>query len=436
MTKPELHNELDDSAPEAGTVQEEEASSLNGADGLTASQSRSIPAAGALRPGRQYGVLLVTPDNDLCERVSTNFAENNRFKLLPMRGRMAELESKLSGIELPDILAVDLTQGSPADIDTLERLKKSHFAKVPVVAISNHLDQRIVRGLMQLKVDDWLPAGCPASEIRGSCENVIRTRLTEAGDGEAKCTAFFPAAGGCGNTTLAIEAAFLIGNRKKELQSTCLADLNFEDGAVADHLDLTPSFQLSELSQNSLRLDRQLLDVMLTRHRSGLAVLAAPRAPGQFVNIGEDLVASILGLLSEAFDHLIIDLPKKWAPWTDNIIWGSDRIFVVTGFTVPALRHSRFLADAISSKAAPKTDVSVIVNKFHEPLMGAGLTKKDAQSILEGRLGGFIPNLSGIADEAINRGMTLSEIRAGNKIGKRLSQVLDGNPRLAAAKKP
>ncbi len=406
---------------------------MNGGGGLTASQP--LPAAGALRPGRRYGVLLVTPDNDLCERVSANFAENNRFTLQPMRGRMGDLERKLSGIGLPDVLAVDLTQGSPADIDTLERLKKSHFAKVPVVAISNQLDQRIVRGLMQIKVDDWLPAGCSASDIRSSCENVIRTRMADTGDGAAKCTAFFPAAGGCGNTTLATEAAFLIGNRKKELQSTCLVDLNFEDGAIADHLDLTPSFQLSEFSQNSLRLDQQLLDVMLTRHRTGLAVLAAPRAPGQFVDISEELVASILGLLSEAFDHLIVDLPKKWAPWTDNVIWGSDRIFVVTGFTVPALRYSRFLADAISSKAAPKTGVSVIVNKFHEPLMGAGLTKKDAQSILEGRLGGFIPDLGGLADEAINRGMTLSEVRAGNKIGMRLSQILDGDPRQAAANK-
>ena len=100
------------------------------------------------------------------------------------------------------------------------------------------------------------------------------------------------------------------------------------------------------------------------------------------MDAARSLIASILGLLSEAFDHLIIDLPKKWSPWTDNVIWGSDRIFVVTGFYRPALRHSRFLADAITSKARAPAG-SVIVNKFHEPLMGAGLTKKDAESILE-----------------------------------------------------
>ncbi len=33
------------------------------------------------------------------------------------------------------------------------------------------------------------------------------------------------------------------------MQSVCLVDLNFQDGAVAEYLDLTPAFQLSELSK-------------------------------------------------------------------------------------------------------------------------------------------------------------------------------------------
>jgi pilus assembly protein CpaE len=206
-------------------------------------------------------------------------------------------------------------------------------------------------------------------------------------------------------------------------------DLNFQDGAIADYLDLTPAFQLSELANMPRRLDRQLLDVMLTRHRSGMAVLAAPRVQGKFLEIGADLVAAILGLLSEAFDHLIIDLPGNWYPWTDNVIWGSDRIFVVTGFTVPGLRNSRLLADAIAAKVAGNTGVSVIVNKFHEPLIGAGLSRKDAETILENRLGGFIPGLGRIVDDAINEGRSLSESRAGNKIEKRLREILYGSSR-------
>ncbi len=398
-----------------------------------AHQSKTVTSE--LRVLRSHDALLVTEDGSFRERLSAEFAERCQFTLRAFSGRLPELEEKIAGIKLPNVLIADLSQGSVADIENLERLKKSNFSKVPIIAISSHLDQHMVRGLLQVKVEDWLPAGCSSADVHSSCEAAVRARMAEEVDGEPKCTAFFPAGGGCGNTTLAIEAAFLIGNRTKQLQSTCLVDLNLQGGATADYLDLTPAFQLSELCNNSSRLDRQLLDVMLTRHPSGLAVLAAPHAPGQFLDINEGAVASILGLLSEAFDHLIIDLPRNWSPWTDNVIWGSDRVFVVTAFTVPALRQGRFLAEAIAAKADAKTEVSVIVNKFHEPLMGAGLTRKDAESIIGTRLGGFIPNLGSAVDDAINRGMTLSETRAGNKIGKRLLQVLDRDKRLVTAQK-
>ncbi len=423
-----------DLAPGSDAGDERDPAAFNGGRGEDRLH-QSMTVTSELRILRRQEILLVAEDGGLWERLSAEFAGRSQFNLRAFRGRLVQLEENIADIKLPDVLVVDFSQGSAAEIENLERLKKSYFSKVPIIAISSHLDQHMVRGLLQIKVDDWLPAGCSSAEIHSSCEAAVRARLVEEGDGEPKCTAFFPAAGGCGNTTLAIEAAFIIGNRTKQLQSTCLVDLNFQSGATADYLDLAPAFQLSELSNGSRRLDRQLLDVMLTRHLSGLAVLAAPHAPGQFLDIGEGVVASILGLLSEAFDHLIIDLPRNWSAWTDNVIWGSDRVFVVTGFTVPALRHGRFLAEAIASKAGAKTEVSVLVNKFHEPLMGAGLTRKDAESIIGTRLGGVIPNLGSVVDEAINRGMTVSEMRAGNKIRKRLSQVLDRDSRLAVAQK-
>ncbi len=385
---------------------------------------------------RRYDALLVTEDGELWERVSAEFAARSHFNLRAFGGRLAQLEENIAGIKLPALLVADFSQSSAGDLEVLERLKKSHFAKIPIIAISSHLDQQTVRGLLQIRVEDWLPAGCTAAEIHNSCETAIRARLAEENEGKLKCTSFFPAAGGCGSTTLAIEAAFLTGNLRKQLQTTCLADLNFQSGAVADYLDLKPAFQLNELSKMSGRLDRQLLDVMLSKHRSGLAVLAASRPAGQFTELREELVASILGLLSESFDHLILDLPRNWCSWTENVIWGSDRIFVVTSFTVPALRQARFLANAIAARTQQQTTVSIIVNKYYEPLLGAGLSRKDAESILETRLCGFIPDCGRMVDEAINRGQALSEMRPGNKIAKKLSQILLSEPRAAKAHRP
>jgi pilus assembly protein CpaE len=380
---------------------------------------------GTLRSDQQVDVLLLTQDAELKDRLSATFREKNHFALRALKGRAAEVEDELAQVKLPEILIVDLNTANIIDIDALERIKRSRFAKVPIIALSSYLDQDVVRSLVQIKIDDWLPKDTSAYEVYKSCEKALRAPppgLREERD--AVCYSFFPVSGGCGNTTLAIESAFILGRRKKQMELTCLVDLNFQDGAIVDYLDVLPSFKIEELSNAPGRLDRQLLDVMLTRHSSGLAVLASPRVPAKHIEVSEGLIASVLGLLSKSFDNIVIDLPKNWYPWTDNIIWGSNKVFVVTPFTVPGLRHARFVSDAVAAKAPIDTSVQVIVNRFHEPLFGSGLMRKDAERLLSVRLGGFVPDAGSVVQEAINRGLPLSEVSPSSKLEKKLTEIL------------
>ncbi len=280
---------------------------------------------------------------------------------------------------------------------------------------------------MQIKVDDWLPTESSFADLYKSCERLARAPAPERRVREAVCYSFFPAAGGAGNTTLAIQSAFTLMGDKKHPASVCLVDLNFQDGSVADYLDLTPSFKLEELANAPGRLDSQLLNVMLTRHASGLSVLAAPRLPAKYLEISEGLIGTVLGLLSQSFDYLVIDLPKNWYPWTDNVIWGSNHVYVVTNFTVPALRHARYVVDAIKDRATGEAAVSVIINKHREKLFGTGLMKKDAEAVLRDWLGGFVPDAPDLVQDAINRGLPMSEIAPGGKVEKALARILQKN---------
>ena len=68
-----------------------------------------------------------------------------------------------------------------------------------------------------------------------------------------------PAAGGVGSTTMAIETAFLLHNSAARGASTCVVDLNFQQGVCAEYLDLEPRFDLTEIENQPERLDRHLL---------------------------------------------------------------------------------------------------------------------------------------------------------------------------------
>jgi pilus assembly protein CpaE len=137
------------------------------------------------------------------------------------------------------------------------------------------------------------------------------------------------------------------------------------------------------------------------------------------------MIGTVLGLLSQSFDYLVMDLPKNWYPWTDNVIWGSNHVYVVTNFTVPALKHARYVVDAITSKAVNEAKVSVIVNKYREKLFSnGGLTKKDAETLLRDWFAGFVPDSPDTVQEAINRGLPMSEVSPGSKVEKALERIL------------
>src|SRR6516225_8909370 len=87
------------------------------------------------------------------------------------------------------------------------------------------------------------------------------------------------AAGGVGNSTLAVEAAVQLKTTKATRErSVCLIDLDFQNSHVCDYLDIEPRLQIQELAENPGRLDAQLLALFLSQHSSGVDVLASPRS--------------------------------------------------------------------------------------------------------------------------------------------------------------
>jgi len=381
------------------------------------------------------GLAVLLTSNKAIKQKVAGALEQTGLHLRTIDSKVSEFERAAAyPIAMPSLLIADLETAGTADTEALARLKASRFAGIPVIVISSSLDQDTVRKLVQIKVDDWLPRNCSPLDISNSCTRLIQAAKAPQADQDAACYSFLPVSGGVGNTTLAIQTAFILARKSKHLASVCIADLNFQDGSVADYLDLTPALKMAELAEDPSRLDRQLLEVMLSRHRSGIAVLAAPHLPGQHLEVNGVLVGSILGLLSKCFSYLVVDLPKSWQAWTGNVLLGSNKIFVVAPFTVPGLHQARATAETLISKAPTSTEVSIIVNRFRKPIFGTGLLRKDAESLLGPRLGGFIPEARAAATDAINRGLPVSEAGSGGKLEKRLAEILDGNGMPAKAR--
>ena len=90
----------------------------------------------------------------------------------------------------------------------------------------------------------------------------------------------------------------------------------------------------------------------------------------------------------------MIDLPRVWEPWTDQVLLGSNRVYVVTDMTVPGLRLARRMAGALVQRL-PDIKPRVIVNRFEQQLLfGTGLRRTDVERALDGYLEGTVSNNS------------------------------------------
>ena len=212
------------------------------------------------------------------------------------------------------------------------------------------------------------------------------------------------------------------GQRGKSL--TCLVDLDFQHGACTDYLDLEARLNLGEIEPRPDRLDRQLLEVMLSHHPSGLAVIAAPNRPAEMRSFDPDVVTKLLDLVSSNFDYVVFDMPRTWFSWTDSVLLGSNKLYIVSEMTVPGLRHAKQLVEAIRERLGDSPRPEVIVNRFEQKMFSSGLRKSDVEQVLGDAFTTSIPNNYALVREAIDRGVPLDEIKPGNKISQELKKLI------------
>jgi len=367
-------------------------------------------------------VVVVTADEGFEQAVRATFGASAQIGLDLIKGKLSDREEIET--EGATVLVADIDASDEAEMVALERLIARIGAWPPVIAITQHFDAGVARRLMQLRVADFLVKPVAPVDLVQTCARVAKPPANSEGT-ESQIFTFLPAVGGAGVTTLAVQTAMLLlnsGNRGKT--STCLVDLDFQHGACADYLDIEPRLNLSEIEPRPERLDRQLLEIMLSQHPSGLAVVAAPNRPAEMRSFDPDVVTRLLDLVSSNFEYVVFDMPRTWFSWTDSVLLGSNKLFIVTETTVPGLRHAKQLVEAIRERLGDGPHPQVIINRFEQRLFSTGLRRADVEQALGEWFAACVPNHYGLVREAIDRGVPIEEIKPGNKITAQLRKLI------------
>jgi pilus assembly protein CpaE len=366
-------------------------------------------------------VAVLTADPAFEQSVSATFGASGAIELRVVRGTVASVDNFAT--EGATVVVVDLDAARPEEMAALEHMMVQIGISPPVVVVTQSFDAEVARSLLQMRVADFLVKPVQPIELVRTCARVARSAVAETK--EAQIYTFIPAVGGAGVTTLAIQTALLLLNSGQRVRPTvCLVDLDFQHGACADYLDLEPRLDLKEIEPRPERLDRQLLEIMLSHHASGLEVIAAPNRPAEMRSFDPDMVTRLLDLVSSHFDYVVIDMPRTWFSWTDSVLLGSNRTFIVSEMTVPSIRQAKALVAAIRERLGDGPQPRVVVNRFEQRMFDPGLKKADIEQALGDGFAGTIPNNYRLVREAIDRGVPLDEVKAGNNITTQLKKLM------------
>jgi pilus assembly protein CpaE len=386
---------------------------------------RQVSAAGKTQ------VVVLTADAAFEGEVRATFGASQQIALTVVSGTIDGAGDDLSLADAT-VAVIDLDAAMPGEMQALERLMARIGAWPPVIVVTQTFDETVARTLLQMRVADFMVKPVSPVELVRTCARVAKSASADASD--AEIYTFLPAAGGVGVTTLAVQTAMmLLNDGARGKSSTCLVDLDFQHGACADYLDIEPRLNLGEIEPRPERLDRQLLEVMLSHHPSGLAVIAAPNRPAEMRSFDPDVVTRLLDMVSTNFDYVVFDMPRTWFSWTDSVLLGSNKLFIVSEMTVPGLRHAKELVSAVKERLGDGPKPQVIINRFEQKLFSSGLRKSDIEQVLGEAFAGCIPNNYSLVREAIDRGVPLDEIKPGNKITSQLKKLMLPQPAAKAA---
>lgn len=391
-----------------------------------------------ITPGIETRVIVLTADDAFEASARATFGASPQIGLDVIKGKLAARAGDLE-VGSATVVVADLDATDPGEMQALERIMAKIGTRPPLVAISQSFDAVVARRLMQMRVADFLVKPVAPVELVRTCARVAKAPGA-AETQESQIFTFLPAVGGAGVTTLAVQSAMLLLNSSgtREKTSTCLVDLDFQHGACADYLDIEPRLNLAEIEPRPDRLDRQLLEIMLSQHSSGLSVVAAPNRPAEMRSFDPDVVTRLLDLVSSHFEYVVFDMPRTWFSWTDSVLLGSNKLFIVTETTVPGLRHAKQLVEAVRERLGDGPKPQVIINRFEQKLFSPGLRRADIEQAIGEAFSACIPNHYSLVREAIDRGVPLEEIKAGNKITQQLRKLIlpDGGAKPGKAAAP
>ncbi len=261
----------------------------------------------------------------------------------------------------PDVIMVVFDRQEDALLGYLQ----AQAVQVPrpiLFALSANRSAGLMKRVLRAGADELLFLPLDAGDVTRALLKISEARWrADRRTGGVVCS-FASVMGGVGVTTIAANLGLAL--RYEMQKRTALVDLDLQSGALSAVLNLEPEVSILPLSRLERKVDSIQLESALTKHPSGVYVLAAPKRIEEGELVSDVTVATVLDLMRQLFDFVIVDCgthvdENAVAAWER-----SDHLFYVLTQSVVGVRCAWRFIDLFERLGLATLEPRFLLNRY------------------------------------------------------------------------
>ncbi|HET8892778.1 MAG TPA: AAA family ATPase [Gaiellaceae bacterium] len=342
--------------------------------------------------------------------------------------KVADASAALSGGHLGCV--VHATRASEFPARDIAAIREVTRAPVILVASGAEAAAMLEQALEQEVADVLLLPQLTHNVVFAVRKASHARRQVEVATRHGRVLTVFSPKGGTGKTVISTNLASILA--KAEGRRTLLLDLDLQFGDAAIMLGLEPTKTIYDLVVAPGELDSEKLAGYVTRHQSGLDILAAPLRPEDAELVVESKVTALIEVARSSYDVIVVDTSPFFHGAMLATLDRTDELLILCGLDVPTLKNVRLALQTLELLSFPASRITYVMNRASA---NVGLKSSEVEAALKVKIACELP-MDRNVQVCVNRGeaAVLAEPRSdfSRALGALAKQVA---PRAAKTKR-